>query len=91
MLPPPIRAKGEQVIPLAAASVRRAIEAGVNIAFGTDAGVYPHGDNAKEFAAMVDRGMTPLGAIRSATTNAACKGWTTSGLAMRAFQDLRGC
>ena len=71
MLPPPIRAKGERVIPLAKASVQRAIAAGVNIAFGTDAGVYPHGDNAREFAALVDRGMTPLEALRSATVYAA--------------------
>ena len=71
MLPPPIRAKGERVIPLAKESLRRAVAAGVRIAFGTDAGVYPHGDNAKEFAALVDRGMTPLEALRSATVHAA--------------------
>ena len=71
ILPPPIRAKGERVIPLAKESLRRAIAAGVPIAFGTDAGVYPHGDNAKEFAALVDRGMTPLEALRSATIHAA--------------------
>ncbi len=71
MLPPPIRVKGERVIPLAKESLRRAIAAGVNIAFGTDAGVYPHGDNAREFAALVDRGMTPLDALRSATLHAA--------------------
>ena len=71
MLPPPIRAKGERVIPLAKASVRRAIAAGVKIAFGTNAGVYPHGDNAREFAALVDRSMTPLEALRAATIYAA--------------------
>ena len=70
-LPPPIRAKAEQVLPMAVESVRRAVTAGVKIAFGTDAAVYPHGDNAKEFAALVDRGMSPLEAIRSATINAA--------------------
>lgn len=70
-LPAPIRAKAESVLPAAKESVRRAIEAGVPIAFGTDAGVYPHGDNAKELAALVERGMTPLEAIRSATLHAA--------------------
>ena len=38
--------------------------------FGTDAGIYPHGDNARQFAVMVRYGMTPLEAIRSATLNA---------------------
>ncbi len=49
----------------------RAVKAGVNAAFGTDAGVYPHGDNAKQFAYMVQYGMTPARAIRSATSDAA--------------------
>jgi imidazolonepropionase-like amidohydrolase len=70
-LPPPIRAKAEEVILLARASIERAIAAGVKIAFGTDAAVVPHGDNAKEFAALVDRGMTPLHSIQAATVNAA--------------------
>lgn len=70
-LPPPIRQKAETIIPLAVESVRRAIRAGVPIAYGTDAGVFPHGDNGKEFAVLVDRGMTPIDAIRSATTTAA--------------------
>jgi imidazolonepropionase-like amidohydrolase len=48
-------------------SFARAVKAGVRIAFGTDAGVYPHGDNAKQFAYMVKFGMTPAGAIRAAT------------------------
>ena len=48
-----------------------AIKSGVKIAFGTDAAVYPHGDNAKEFAVLVERGMTPADAIRTATLNAA--------------------
>lgn len=71
LLPPPIRAKAEFVLPRAKESLRRAIAAGVPIAFGTDAGVFPHGDNAREFAALVERGMTPLAAIRAATVNAA--------------------
>lgn len=49
----------------------KAVAAGVKIAFGTDAGVYPHGDNAKQFHYMVKFGMTPPGAIRAATSSAA--------------------
>jgi imidazolonepropionase-like amidohydrolase len=45
----------------------KAVKAGVHIAFGTDSGVYPHGDNAKQFAYMVRYGLSPLDAIRSAT------------------------
>jgi imidazolonepropionase-like amidohydrolase len=70
-MPPPIAAKARQVIPLAQESHRRAIRAGVKIAFGTDAGVYPHGDNAHEFATYVGYGMKPADAIRTATVNAA--------------------
>jgi imidazolonepropionase-like amidohydrolase len=70
-LPPPIAAKAKQVVPLAQASHRRAIRAGVKIAFGTDAAVYPHGDNAREFAVYVGYGMRPADAIRTATVNAA--------------------
>jgi imidazolonepropionase-like amidohydrolase len=49
----------------------RAARAGVKVAFGTDAGVYPHGDNAKQFAYMVKYGLTPARAIRAATSDAA--------------------
>jgi imidazolonepropionase-like amidohydrolase len=49
----------------------RAVKAGVKQAFGTDAGVYPHGDNARQFAVMVRYGMTPAAAIRAATSGAA--------------------
>lgn len=49
----------------------KAVAAGVKITFGTDAGVYPHGDNAKQFHYMVKYGMTPAGAIRAATSSAA--------------------
>jgi imidazolonepropionase-like amidohydrolase len=52
-------------------SFARAVKAGVKIAFGTDAGVYPHGDNAKQFAIMVQYGMTPAAALRAATSSAA--------------------
>ncbi len=50
---------------------RKAHQAGVKLAFGTDAAVYPHGDNGKQFAYMVQYGMTPAQAIRAATANAA--------------------
>ncbi|RYY42049.1 MAG: amidohydrolase family protein, partial [Sphingomonadales bacterium] len=50
---------------------RKAVRAGVPMLFGTDAGVYPHGDNARQFAKMVEWGMTPAQAIRAATTSAA--------------------
>src|SRR5262249_24414236 len=49
----------------------KAIAAGVKIACGTDAPAVPHGDNAKELAALVDRGMTPLQALRAATVTSA--------------------
>ncbi len=56
---------------------RKAHEAGVRIAFGSDAGVYPHGNNGKQFAYMVEYGMTPLEAIQAATINAAeLIGWS---------------
>jgi imidazolonepropionase-like amidohydrolase len=66
-----VQAKGKAMEEAADRSFRAALAAGVKIAFGTDAGVYPHGLNAGEFTAMVDRGMTPLAAIRAATINAA--------------------
>ena len=49
----------------------RAVKTGAKMAFGTDAGVYPHGDNAKQFFYMVKYGMTPTQAIRAATSSAA--------------------
>jgi imidazolonepropionase-like amidohydrolase len=56
---------------------QKAAQAGVKIAFGTDAGVYPHGWNAKQFAHMVRWGLTPMQSIQSATVSAAdLLGWT---------------
>ena len=52
-------------------SFRRAHAAGVKMVFGTDAGVYPHGQNARQFARMVRYGMTPAQALQAATVNAA--------------------
>ena len=66
-----VASTARRVVPLAQDSHRRAIRAGVKIAFGTDAGVYPHGDNAKQFFYMVKFGMTPAQAIRAATSSAA--------------------
>jgi imidazolonepropionase-like amidohydrolase len=55
---------------------RRAFQAGTKMAFATDAGVYPHGDNAKQFARMVEWGMKPIDAIQAATISAAdLLGW----------------
>jgi imidazolonepropionase-like amidohydrolase len=66
-LPPALAAKQAYLGPLAVESFKRALKAGVKVAFGTDAGVFPHGDNAKELTARVSLGDTPLHAIRSAT------------------------
>ena len=56
---------------------RRAVQAGVKMAYGTDAGVYPHGWNGKQFAKMVEWGMTPMQAILAATQGSAdLLGWS---------------
>ncbi|GAB2960787.1 amidohydrolase family protein [Streptomyces pseudoechinosporeus] len=68
---PELQAKAADVFPRARATIARAVERGVRIACGTDAPAIPHGRNAKELLALVDRGMTPLAAIRAATTVAA--------------------
>ncbi len=70
-LPTEMQRKLDSLKTFAGGSVRAAIRAGVNIAIGTDAAVYPHGDNAREFSALVERGMTPLEAIRAGTVYAA--------------------
>jgi imidazolonepropionase-like amidohydrolase len=67
VLPAPIRAKAEYILPLARESLKKAIAAKVKIAFGTDAAVYPHGENAHEFASYVRYGMSNIEAIRTAT------------------------
>ena len=76
-LPPPLLAKAQEVIPAARKNIARAFSAGVKVAFGTDAAVYPHGLNAHEFAVMVRLGLTPLQAIQAGTINAAdLLGWS---------------
>jgi imidazolonepropionase-like amidohydrolase len=61
-------------------NVTKAFHAGVKIAFGTDAAVYPHGLNAHQFAVYVQMGLTPLQAIQTATVNAAdLLGWKLIG------------
>lgn len=52
-------------------SFKKAVEAGVKMVFGSDAAIYPHGDNGKQFSRMVQFGMTPLQAIQAATINSA--------------------
>jgi imidazolonepropionase-like amidohydrolase len=64
---PELQAKAAEVFPKARAMLGKAIAAGVKIACGTDAPAIPHGDNAKELWAMVDRGMAPIDALRAAT------------------------
>ena len=68
---PVVEAKIRAVQPLMASLVSRARQFGVRVAFGTDAGVFPHGRNGEEFALMVAQGMTPREALASATTVAA--------------------
>lgn len=66
-----IRLKAAAIGPQIQGTFARAYKAGVPIAFGTDQGVAPHGENAKEFAYMVEAGMPPFEAIRAATLNGA--------------------
>jgi imidazolonepropionase-like amidohydrolase len=65
---PELQAKAAEVFPQARKTIAKAVEHGARIACGTDAPAIPHGRNAKELIALVDRGMTPLQAIRAATT-----------------------
>jgi imidazolonepropionase-like amidohydrolase len=76
MLPESI-AKEKALGQLQRDNFRKAQQAGVHMAFGTDAGVYPHGDNARQFFYMVKYGMTPMQAIQAATINGAqLLGWS---------------
>jgi len=70
-MPPQVAAKALEIGPRIFATLGKAIKSGVKIAYGTDAGVYPHGDNWKDFPLLVKAGMTPMEAIQTATVNAA--------------------
>jgi len=70
-LPPPIAAKALAIAPRQHASFKLAVDGGVRIALGTDAGVMRHGTNAREFGLMVKYGMTPMQAIVAGTSNGA--------------------
>lgn len=75
--PPFMVDKAKVVLPAARENIARAFREGVKVAFGTDAAVYPHGLNAREFAVMTKLGMSPLAAIQAATINAAdLLGWS---------------
>jgi imidazolonepropionase-like amidohydrolase len=75
MLPESIE-KEKKIGRLQRENFRRAWQSGAKMAFGTDSGVYPHGDNAKQFAKMVEWGMKPMDAIQAATVRAAdLLGW----------------
>ncbi len=67
-MPPEIAAKARAAIAAINATFRKGLEKGVKIGFGTDAGVYPHGLNAVEFGLMVNLGMKPIDALKTATS-----------------------
>jgi imidazolonepropionase-like amidohydrolase len=69
--PPLVQAKAERAMKQQDILVKRALALGVKIALGTDAGVYPHGSNALEFAYMAADGLTPAQSLRAGTSIAA--------------------
>ena len=76
-VPPQMLAKAQAVLPAARKNIAHAFASGVKVGFGTDAAVYPHGLNAREFAVMVKLGLTPLQSIQAATVNDAdLLGWS---------------
>jgi len=75
-IPAEMVAKARVIVPMARKNVAHAFASGVKVAFGTDAAVYPHGLNAREFAVMVKLGLSPLQSIQASTVNAAdLLGW----------------
>ncbi len=90
MLPESLE-KERQIGQLQRDNFRKAFEAGVRMAFGSDGAVYPHGDNGKQFAYMVEYGMSPMQAIQAATVHAAeLIGWPDAVGAIEAgrFADI---
>src|SRR5262249_45615726 len=76
-LPEFLAVKAREVLPTAKKNLSHALQSGVKVAFGTDAGVYPHGLNAREFHSMVQAGLSPLAALQAATVHAAdLLGWS---------------
>lgn len=76
-LPPWVKEKAAIIIPAAKKNVSKAFRSGVKVALGTDAGVYPHGENGGEFWSMVQLGLTPTQALQAGTVNAAkLLGWS---------------
>ncbi len=83
--------KNAETVDVQRAGFRKAVAAGVRVAYGTDAGVYPHGMNGRQLAVMVRFGMTPMRALRSATLDAAeAMGWRdrVGSIAPGKFADL---
>ena len=68
LFPPPVQEKAKEAAAARSEMFRNAVKIGVKIGFGTDAGVFPHGQNAKEFALMTGLGMAPVDALRAATS-----------------------
>src|SRR5256714_14013795 len=68
-LSPALQAKAKSAAAARSDMFRNAVKMGLKISFGTDAAVFPHGQNAKEFKLMVDLGMAPIDALKSATAN----------------------
>ena len=76
-LPPWVKEKVAIIIPAAKKNMAKAFRSGVRVALGTDAGVYPHGENGGEFWSMVELGLTPTQALQAGTVNAAeLLGWS---------------
>lgn len=72
--PPEIAAKAKAAVEARSASFKNALRLGVNVAFGTDSAVSPHGRNAEEFALLVEHGMAPAAALRTSGAGAALLG-----------------
>jgi imidazolonepropionase-like amidohydrolase len=90
-LPPWVREKAAIIIPAAKKNMANAFRSGVRVALGTDAGVYPHGENGGEFQSMVTLGLPPVQALQAGTVNAAeLMGWSDriGSIAKGKFADI---